>query len=201
MTRKQIKDFYKLLGKRAGVRFVELPKVVRFLRWALQRIPKKFSALVPEIADRLRPCYTRIGKVEIVLLKHEIGDVAVPLIYQLEVAGHEVGHKFQIKDFLKDGGTVSRWYNEYYTDPEFRAYQEGGANVVEGEIRFAMYGKTPSPPDLKAYYVGPKAQKLSDQRYSKHIEEVKKLGRGGATMEASRLTLQCMRDVGILKEF
>lgn len=198
MTRVQVINFYRQYGDAIGVRFVSTVTLGKLMKYLLTKIPKKFTKRLPDLTEHLRPCFVRFAGREFAVVTYEIGGSSTPLVLQVEIAVHEAEHAFQVRKFLRKGGKIGQWYREYYLDPEFRALQEGGANAAEAEVRYAMDGKIPEPPSLDAYYVTDTGQKLSDQRYRKHTEELKKLGRGGSTFESSRVALRIMRELGIL---
>jgi hypothetical protein len=200
MTRNQVKLVAQIVTKKTGVRFIPRTMVGRLLNWILKKTIRKYVKFLPDLSDKLRPCFIRIGKIEVAVLSFRPGCNGLPLAAQLEQIAHEMFHAFRIRDWVKRGGKVSGWYKAYFdpTDSDHRAIEEGGAVAAAGEIRYAIFGRTPKPPDLTSYLVSDASRKKAHAIYQTHIDEVKKLGRGGATNEVTRLMLDAMRQVGII---
>lgn len=198
MKKDQIKAFAKDYAKEADVKFVSKKKLTALIRWALRKAKGKFAKTLPELAEELRPMVVRIWRRTYVLLPDSPGCGSLPLATQLGIMVHEVAHALRIDLWVERGGTVAGWYEEYFKNPSFRAIEEGLACAAEAEIRYALFDMVPKPPKLDSYCLLSNHIADAHVAYQSNIDEVKKLGRGASTFDASTIAIRLMRKHGIL---
>jgi len=198
VKKSQVKAFAKDYAKAAKVRFVSKKGISRFLSWLLRRASGKWAKMLPELADNMRPCIVRFGRRVYIILPSSPGEGSLPLAQQIEIMVHEVAHAFRIVDWVEKGGSVSEWYKEYFKNPAFRAVEEGLPCAAEAEIRYALYGKVPKPPNLDSYYLFQENIADAHRAYAANIDKVRELGRGGSTFEASSIAIKLMKKHDIL---
>lgn len=190
----QLKKFASVFGKLAGVKWVT-PGVINWV-WNLlmNRVPRKYAKWVPDLPKKLHPHALK----NLIVLTFCPGTSEATVRYQLAVLVEEVAHSFRIRGYVDDGGTVSRWYKEYFnpTDGTQRAIEEGIAKAQANIFLAWVFGESPEMPDLSGYLLDDAARASGHKAAKVYLDLYNKFGLNKSVPEVLKLAKQAAMKAG-----
>ena len=188
LTSRQLKVFHNRMARELGVRFYSSG----LLAWAMRKLYDRFIARYLPLPDELFELRPFTVKNRIFLTCPPGSDKLTPL-EQVQTAVHECTHALRIRDYP---GTVANWYGNYFTDDDFRALEETSAKEAKGEFRYWLYGNYPRL-NLEGYLCRAEAEALASVAYEKHMNLVKRGGRGTTVHRASQVAKAILISLGV----
>jgi len=194
MTPSEIKRFYSTYSRRMGVRVVDKSIINFVIRAAYVAAPKRFADLLPKMAGMFRP----MAVVNAVVLDFKVGENALASwVYQVKVLVHETTHSRRIREWVKKGGKVSGWYEEYYRNSVFRATEEAVAIAAESEVDYHLTGKRQRVPNMEEYFLGTSGATVFEESFHHHMDVVYERGPGASTCKSALAAIKLLKEMGI----
>lgn len=189
ITAKQAKEFGKIFAAKRDFRVISKGQVMWVFQRLARRVMTKYAHFVEKMSDKLRP----MTIYKLVFLPWKMGAKSPSALQQVLTMVHEAVHVVRIKKWREDGGTVARWYKEYYTNPTFRATEEALCIAAEGILVTEHLGGDFNFPDLRSgYYFGKSDQAHAEKIYNKYVSGA------GVSSDVVRTALGCLKDIGVL---
>lgn len=192
LSKAQLVAVFNQIEQVEGVRFVSdkygiLDKGVKLL---YNHVVGKYASFIPEEFFKLRPM--TFG--DVIFLPWPIDTDKVSALGKIKVALHEAKHAVRIRDYP---GRTAQWYQEYFTDFEFRALEEGSAEETEFALLYWLYGKIPQLELKKYYLLTEEATRKATKAYAAYAKQLQHLGRGSSTDKATAQTIRLLKAIGV----